>query len=214
MIPRLLYISDGERGTAGRPLVEVLEGAAAGGLRAVLLRERALRSAQLVALIEAILPLRERGVRLLVSRRLDLARAYGLDGVHLAADAVPVARARAWLGPAALIGYSAHSGEEARRVADEGASYVTLSPIFATASKPGAPGRGLRWLSQATRDLSIPALALGGVTPERTRGTLKSGAWGAAVVSAIGASPDPAASAREFGRVITEITGTCAPSSC
>ena len=213
MIPRLLYISDGERGSAGRPLLDVLERAVAGGLRAVVLRERRLSTAELAALIEATLPLRERGVRLLVSRRLDLARAYGLDGVHLAADAVPVARARAWLGPAALVGYSAHSGAEARRVADEGASYVTLSPIYATASKPGAPGRGLAWLLQATRDLQIPALALGGVTPARTEGMLKAGAWGVAAVSAIGASPDPAAAARAFGRVITEITGTCAPSS-
>lgn len=209
MIPRLWYITDGERGTAGRPLAAVVGEALAGGVGGVVLRERGLESAALAGLVQALLPLRHHGLVLVVSRRLDLARAYGLDGVHLAADAVPVGEARAWLGPDALIGYSAHSGPEARRAARAGASYVTLSPIHPTASKPGAPGRGCAWLAEATSKLAIPTLGLGGVTPARTEGILKAGAWGVAAVSAIGAAPDVAAAARAFRQVIRETTGSC-----
>ena len=129
MIPRLWYITDTARGSGGRPLAEVIARAAAGGVGAVVLRERSLETAALGQLIEDLEPLRATGLRVLVSRRLDLARAFGLDGVHLAAGAVPIPEARTWLGADAWIGYSAHSGAEARRAAREGASYVTLSPI-------------------------------------------------------------------------------------
>ncbi len=206
MIPRLWYITDGERGSAGRALREVIERAAAGGVGGVLLRERALPARDLAQLAASLAPLRRRGVALVVSRRLDLARALRLDGVQLAADAVPVANARAWLGADALIGYSAHSRDEARQVAAEGASYVMLSPIYLTESKPGAGGRGPGWLEGAIRELSIPALALGGMTPERTQEVLKAGAWGVAAVSAIGAAADVAAAARDFQLALAETT--------
>lgn len=203
-VPRLWYISDGERGTGGRPLAEVVESAQGGGVEAVVVRERALETAALARLLEALLPLRERGLRILVSRRLDLARAFGLDGVQLAADSIGVADARHWLGRNALIGYSAHSAAEARTVAREGADCVTLSPIFPTESKPDDPGRGLEWLRTCIAELEIPVLGLGGVTPQRTEGILQAGAWGVAAVAALGAAPDPAAAAAEFCRAISE----------
>lgn len=201
MIPRLFYITDGERGTGGRPQHEVIRRAFEGGVEAVIVREP-----EPLVLLEALAPLRARGLRVLVSRRLDLARAFALDGVHLAADAVPVGEARAWLGPDAWIGYSAHSGDEAARVAAQGASYVTLSPIHSTSSKPGAGGKGVAWLRGSLRGLAIPALALGGVTPARIEEILRSGAWGVAAVSAIGAAPDVARAARAFREVITQST--------
>jgi thiamine-phosphate diphosphorylase len=141
-------------------------------------------------------------LRVLTSRRLDLVRALGLDGVQLAADAVPVDEARRWLGPDIWIGYSAHSGQEARLAAARGVSFVTLSPIHDTESKPGTPGRGTGWLANETRGLSVPALALGGMTADRAGAALAAGAWGVAAVSAIGAASDPERAAREFTKVV------------
>ena len=204
MIPRLLLVTDGRRGTGGRPLPEVIARAFQGGVEAVLLRERGLEDAALCAQIEALAPLRARGLRVLVSRRLDLARAYGLEGVQLSADSVPVAQARAWLGSRFCLGFSAHSGEEARCAEDAGADYVTLSPIYPTGSKPGAPGRGTRWLAAELQGLRIPALALGGITAERIPEVLACGAWGVAAVAAIGAAEDVAKAAREMKQSITE----------
>ena len=199
--PRLAFITDGDRGTGGRPLLQVIEQACAGGVEAVVLRERLLPDLALAALCRALQPLRP-GLKVIVSRRLDVARALGLDGVHLARDAVDVATARAWLGERACIGYSAHSGEEAREVAAAGADYVTLSPIYATGSKPGAPGHGPEWLREAVRGLPIPAFALGGVTPARTDEILRAGAWGVAAVSAIGAAPVPLEAAAAFRQAL------------
>jgi len=204
VIPRLFYITDGERGTAGRPLAQVVERAFEGGVEAVVVRERSLETGALVRLIDSLDASRQRGLRVLVSRRLDLARALGLDGVHLAADAVDVATARGWLGADAWIGYSAHSGPEAQRVAARGADYVTLSPIRATSSKPGACGRGTGWLRESLAGLPIPALALGGVAAGDTDEILRAGAWGVAAVSAIGAAPDVAAAASAFRKVLWE----------
>jgi thiamine-phosphate pyrophosphorylase len=195
-------MTDGERGTGGRAQETVIAAAFRGGAGLAVIRERHWEAVQWRALRDALAPLRARGLLLLASRRLDLVRALGLDGVQLGADAIPVREARGWLGPAACIGYSAHSAEEAASAAAEGASFVVLSPIYPTASKPGAPGRGCRWLAQAVRGLPIPALALGGLTPERAAETRAAGAWGVAVVSAIGAVPDPERAAREFCTVL------------
>ena len=200
MIGRLCYIADGHRATAGRPLEEVIHELAAGGVELLIVRQFDWSARRWRSLAETLAPLRRSGLRVLASRRLDLVRALALDGVHLAADAVEVPRARAWLGEGALVGYSAHSGAEARRAADGGADYVTLSPIYATSSKPGAAGRGCAWLAEATRDLDIPALALGGLTPLRTAEVLDAGAWGVAAVTALGAAEDPARAAGEFVR--------------
>ena len=196
MIPRICYVTDGQRGTGGRSLGWVLKRVVAAGVGLVILREPTLAAAELEELLEALGP--RRSARLLISRRADLARAYGLDGVHLAADAVPIRLARRWLGSQALIGYSAHSGAEARRAASEGASYVTLSPIYPTGSKPGLEGRGPEWLAAATKNLPIPALALGGLTPARVSEVVDAGAWGIAAVEAIGAQSNIERAVQDF----------------
>jgi len=207
VIPRLFYFTDGERGTGGRELADVIQAAAGAGLGAVVLREFGLADAELTTLLERLQPLRRAGLRVLASRRLDLARSGALDGVHLAADAIPVDEARAWLGPDVWLGYSAHSGDEARAAAAAGASYVTLSPIYATGSKPGAEPRGAAWLARALADVPVPVLALGGVTPARSRAMLGAGAWGVAAVSAIGAAPDVAAAVADFHSALGRALG-------
>jgi thiamine-phosphate pyrophosphorylase len=206
-VPRLCYMTDGARGTGGRKLAEVIRAAARGGVELVVLRERALSDTGWCELALELEPERRAGLRLVASRRLDLARALGLDGVHLAADAVPVAEARAWLGPTALIGYSAHDGAEAGRARAAGADYATLSPIYPTESKPGAQARGTAWLARAAAEAALPILALGGVTAARAAEALRAGAHGVAAVSAIGAADDVEAAARGFARALAEARG-------
>jgi thiamine-phosphate pyrophosphorylase len=207
LIPRLSYWTDGERGRAGRDQIDVIERLARGGVELVVLRERNWSASEWSDCASRLAKLRADGLRVLASRRLDLARALELDGVQLGADSVPVAEARAFFGPNACIGYSAHDPDEARRAADAGASYVTLSPIFATSSKPGAESRGCAWLAAAVAQLSIPALALGGVTPARVAEVRAAGAWGVVAISALGAADDPEAAAREFRRALADEEG-------
>jgi len=204
LIPRLGYWTDGARGRGGRDQVEVIERLARGGVELVVLRERDWSGAEWTACAERLAPLRRAGLRVLASRRLDAALALGLDGVHLGAESVPVAEARALLGPAALVGYSAHEPDEARRAA---ADYATLSPIFATDSKPDRPPRGCAWLAKAVAEVPIPVLALGGVTAGRVPELRAAGAFGAVAIAALGAAPDPEAAAREFRRAFADERG-------
>jgi len=95
-----------------------------------------------------------------------------------------VAAARRTLGPAALIGVPAHSLCEVARARDAGADYATLSPIFASPSKPGhGPALGLGAPAEAAR-MGLPVLALGGVTVDEARGCVEAGATGIAVMGA------------------------------
>lgn len=206
MIPRLCYITDGERGTGGRDQARVIEALFTGGLRMLVLRDRRATASTFRSWLAPLTPLRARGLRVGVSRRLDLARAFELDGVQLAADAVPVAEARRWLPKQAWIGYSAHSASEALAAERAGASYVTLSPVYATGSKPYAVGRGCDWLREAAGRLGIPVLALGGLVPERVPEVLRAGAWGVAAISALGAASDPETAARDFLRALGPVS--------
>jgi len=208
LIPRLCYWTDGARGSAGRDPVEVIERLARGGVELVVLRERDWSGAAWVACAARLAKLRADGLRVLAGRRLDVARALALDGVHLGAESVPVAEARAFLGPEAIIGYSAHEPAEARRAAKDGASYATLSPIYSTASKPQREPRGCAWLARAAREVPIPVLALGGVTAADVPELRAAGAHGVVAISALGGAPDPEAAAREFRRVLADERGT------
>jgi thiamine-phosphate pyrophosphorylase len=197
-------MSDGERGSAGRPVLDVIEAMARGGVELVVLRQREWTGVEWSEAARRLEPLRARGLRVVASRRLDVVRALHLDGVHLGREAIPVREARVFLGDDALIGYSAHDGDEARSAAADGASYVTLSPIWATDSKPGVAGRGTAWLAEAVAGLPIPALALGGVVAERVAELRAAGAHGVAAVAALGAAPDPEVAAREFHRALAD----------
>jgi len=209
LVPRLCYWTDGPRGRGGHPQVELIERLARAGVEAIVLREREWSAGDWSACAQRLAPLRAGGLRVLAGRRLDLCRALGLDGVHLGAESVPVAEARAFLGPDALIGYSAHGADEARAAAQAGASYVSLSPVYATDSKPGAEPRGTAWLAACVSGLTVPALALGGVTPERIPELRAAGAWGVVAIAALGAAPDPEAAAREFQRALADERARC-----
>ena len=204
MIPRLWYWTDGARGRAGHDQVELIERLARGGVEGVVLRERDWSVREWSDCAARLAKLRAAGLRVLAGRRLDLARALELDGVHLGAESVPVGEARGFLGAAACIGYSAHDPAEARAAAAAGASYVTLSPIFATSSKPGAEPRGAAWLAAACAGLGAPALALGGLSAARVREVRAAGAFGIVAISALGAAADPEAAAREFRRALAD----------
>jgi thiamine-phosphate pyrophosphorylase len=126
---------------------------------------------------------------ILINDRLDVCLAAGAAGVHLPSHRIAPQRLRERFGAHLIIGVSCHSLGEVRRAADEGASYVYLSPIFETASKPGyGPPLGLEALSAAARAVAIPVLALGGITANNEAACLAAGAAGIAGISYFGYS--------------------------
>ena len=118
------------------------------------------------------------------------------DGIHLPAGE-SVAQARRRLEPNALLGISIHDPAELEGAALGGADYVTLSPIFASLSKPGyGPGPGLAGLRRAASAGSLPVIALGGIEPENAALCLEAGAYGVAVMGAVMAAENPGGIAR------------------
>ncbi|RVU20656.1 thiamine phosphate synthase [Methylobacterium oryzihabitans] len=191
---RLLVVTD--RHGAATPLTDRVAAALAGGARWIWLRDRDLPEAERAALAEEVAGLVGRaGGSLAIGRDVELAARLGAGGVHLGgADGVPVARVR--LGGGAVIGVSAHSLAEVAAARDAGADYATLSPIFATASKPGyGPALGLEAL-RAAAATGLPVLALGGIDPGTAASCRAAGASGVAVMGGVMAAEDPGAAVR------------------
>ncbi len=195
--PPLLIITD--RSQARAPLEAVAEAVFVAGGRWLVLREKDLDPAARLALLTDLVHLGKRyGATVTVNTDLAAARETGAAGVHLPAGR-DLAAARAALGPEALIGASAHGREEAAAAAAAGADYVTLSPVFESASKPGyGPALGLEGLRGAAARIPVPVIALGGIDPDNAAACLAAGAAGVAVMGTVMRAADPGAVAAEL----------------
>jgi thiamine-phosphate pyrophosphorylase len=195
----LLVITD--RHQARQSLEAIAEAVAAGGGRWLLLRDKDLDPVERRELAARLAAIAQRhDMRVSISRDVELAAEFGA-GVHLQ-SAAAVRPARRHLGSAGLIGVSAHGQGDVAAAAAAGANYVTLSPIFLTASKPGyGPALGVAALGQAAR-LGISILALGGVTTSTVGPCLDAGAAGIAVMGEVMRSDDP-------GRICAALLATC-----
>ncbi len=191
----LLVVTD--RHQAPVPLQQVIEEVLTAGARWIWLRDRDLAPAARRALAFSLRGLtRSAGAYLSIGGDAELAAEVAADGVHLP-SAAAVTAARQLLGRAALIGVSAHRLGDVREAAAAGADYVTLSPIFASASKPGyGPALGLRAIEEAARR-GIAIVALGGVSPASARDCLRAGAAAVALMGEIMRARDPAAPVRK-----------------
>jgi thiamine-phosphate pyrophosphorylase len=188
-IPPLLVISD--RHQARLPLEQVAEGVFAGGCRWFSLREKDLPPAERRALLGRLVALGRRfGAVVTVHEDIEAAVAADADGVHLPSGGnVEAARSRL---PKRLIGASAHSADEAAALLRAAADYVTVSPVFVSASKPGyGPALGLDALARIVGAAPGPVIALGGVTAGNAAACLATGAAGIAVMGEVMRAANP-----------------------
>ncbi len=172
----LMVLTD--RTQCSRPLVDVVAAAVEAGARAVVLREKDLPKARRAVLADQL-----RAVLAPVEGVLITAGSDG-DAVHLSAsDAFPAHRPT-------LVGRSCHHASEVKAADDEGCDYVTLSPVFATASKPGyGPALGVLGLATLTAATALPVYALGGVHPPDVTDCFAAGATGIAVMGPVMRTP-------------------------
>jgi thiamine-phosphate pyrophosphorylase len=184
----LLVITD--RHQARHSIETIAEAVAQAGGRWLMLRDKDLDPSERRALAGRLGAVaRRHGMHLSVSRDVDLA-AESRASVHLQ-SAAAVGTARQRLARGALIGVSAHTLADVAAAGAAGADYVTLSPIFLTASKPGyGPALGVAAISKAAK-ARIAIIALGGVTADTARPCLDAGAAGVAVMGDIMRSEEP-----------------------
>ena len=199
--PILCYVTDRKSlplATGARPdplgaLLERVEQAARAGVDWIQLREKDLEGRALFDLtakamaVAAAARSAEKRARILVNDRLDVAWAAGSAGLHLGETSLPVSEVVEWRNRDGradfLVGASCHSLEGAVQAAAAGADYVFFGPVFATPSKAvfGQP-QGLQKLGEVCRAVSIPVLAIGGITQEIAGACLDSGAAGIAAI--------------------------------
>ena len=139
------------------------------------------------------------GAICIVNDRPDIALACEADGVHLGADDLPVAAVRRLAGDRLLIGGTARDPATAQRLEESGADYLGVGPIHPTSTKDGLPDPlGLERLAAICSAVSIPVIAISGLTAEHVPDVRRAGAAGVAVTGAVMAAADPAGATRQL----------------
>ncbi|MGI8759444.1 MAG: thiamine phosphate synthase [Acidimicrobiales bacterium] len=148
------------------------------------------------------------GARCVVNDRADIAVAARAGGVHLGDDDLPVALARAIVGPNVVVGATCRAPEAARRAEAEGATYLGVGPAFATLTKAGLPPTlGLAGVARVAAAVALPVIAVGGVTAAQVGPLLDAGAHGVAVCGAVFAPADPRAATEELVAAVEDAVG-------
>ncbi len=190
-----LAFTDGDQVEA---LLKRVATAAAAGVDWIQIREKDLSGKQLASFTGAAVAqtkqINERNgtrTRIVVNDRLDVALSEHTGGVHLGEQSLPVHEVCKWLAASPdlterdrfLVGVSCHSLVDAVSAARDGADYIFFGPVFATPSKAsfGAP-QGLQQLAAVCRAVSIPVLAIGGITLDNAGDCLAAGAAGIAAI--------------------------------
>jgi thiamine-phosphate pyrophosphorylase len=200
-----LYVVTDETLGRGRSHAEIAKLACAGGADAIQLRDKCCGTRDLCRTGREIREItRKTGTLFIVNDRLDVALACGADGVHLGQGDLRVDVARQIAPRSFVIGVSAGNTGEAVAAEKDGADYVALSPVFSTASKDNAgPGHGLSALRKIRAAVSIPVIAIGGISRDNVGAVIGAGADGVAVISAVVGQPDITAAARDLKDRIT-----------
>ena len=187
-----------------RSLGDIVSAAIRGGATMIQLREKARPARDVVEMARHLLNItRPAGVPLIINDRVDVALAVEADGVHLGQDDLPVADARRLLGPERVLGASAGTPQEAVEAEADGADYVGVGSVFATGSKSDAGEPiGPAGLAQIKAAVSIPIVAIGGVTLANAAEAIHAGAQGVAVISAIVGADDVREAARRLLQVV------------
>ena len=196
-----------------RALSDVVREALAAGAPTIQLRLKSASARELLEAAQTLMPIvRSAGALFIVNDRLDVALAAGADGVHLGPDDLPVkdvrrvtgaravdADARSGVADTFIVGYSTDTTDEAARAEAEGADYLGVGAVYATANKSDAGDViGLEGLRRVVKAVSIPVVAIGGITPERAPAVAKAGACGSAAIGAVMSAAEPAEAVREL----------------
>lgn len=181
-------------------LTEQVHQAIAGGARVIQYRDKSGDPIKRLAEAEALNRLcLAAGVPLLINDDIALAAQVGAAGVHLGRDDADLTEARTRLGHAALIGVSCYNQFAlAEQAAAGGADYVAFGSFFTSPTKPEATPADAALLMRARRELQLPTVAIGGITPENGRALIQAGAAMLAVISGVFAATNIQAAAHRY----------------
>ena len=187
----LLYAVTDRHWLSGRSLTEVVKKSLDGGVTFVQLREKELDEETFLKEAKELKELCNRyNVPFVINDNVELAKKIDADGVHVGQSDMEAGDVRAMLGPDKIIGVSAQTVEQAILAEKRGADYLGVGAVFKTGSKADADDVSFETLKAICEAVSIPVIAIGGITLENVKELSGSGICGIAVISAIYAAAD------------------------
>lgn len=201
----LLYAVTDRHWLDGRTLKEVVLESLEGGVTMLQLREKHLDEAHFLEEAKELQMLcRSWHVPFLINDNVEIALAMNADGIHVGQSDMAAGDVRKKLGDDKIIGVSAQTVEQALLAEKAGADYLGVGAVFPTSSKDDANEVTYETLKAICSAVSIPVVAIGGITQENIHQLAGSGICGAAVISAIYAKPDIKKAAAELKKAVRE----------
>ena len=202
----LVYAVTDRAWLKGESLKDQVEKALKGGVTFVQLREKNLDRRLFLEEAATIKELCDSfHVPFVINDDVEIALASGADGVHVGAEDMPVAEIRRLAGPGFIVGATAKTVAQAQAAQAAGADYLGVGALFSSPTKPNAVGITKEELAAICASVTIPAVAIGGITQENLPQLAGSGAVGAAVVSALFGAQDVRAAAQALDRLTRTI---------
>ena len=190
----------------GRRLEDRVEEAIRGGATLIQLREKDLPDREFLQAARAVQQVTRRyRVPLIINDNLKVMLAADADGIHVGQGDQDAAEVRRAIGPDKILGVSAKTVAMAEKAKADGADYLGVGAVFPSPTKPNAVGITREELAAICASVTIPAVAIGGITKENLPQLAGCGAVGAAVVSALFGAPDVRAAAEELSRLTQQI---------
>lgn len=203
-----LYAVTDRSWTGRQTLTQQVEAALRGGATCVQLREKEMERDALVALARELKALCARyGVPLLINDDAALALEVDADGVHVGQEDMAAQEARRLIGPDRILGVTAKTVEQALAAQAAGADYLGSGAIFGSATKRNARPMSRELLQSICQSVSIPVVAIGGISRANIATLAGTGIRGAAIVSGIFAAQDIEAECRLLRSEIERIVG-------
>ncbi len=197
-IPGLYAIID-TQALKRRSHLEVASQIIRGGARTIQLRDKLLSKKELLPITQQLRELcAEHNVLFIVNDYLDIALAADADGLHLGQNDLPTKVARKLLPIDKILGCSTTTVDQAVTAESEGADYIAVGSIYPTTSKETAKVIGLDGLRQIRQAVSLPLVAIGGITQDNAAEVIAAGASSVAVISAILQAESPEEAARQI----------------
>jgi len=194
-----LYLIIDTQALKGRSHIEVASQAIRGGAKTIQLRDKLQSEKELLPVAQQLRNLcTEHNVLFIMNDYLDLALASDADGLHLGQNDLPIKVARKLLPIDKILGCSTTTVDQAITAESEGADYIAAGSIYPTSSKETARVVGLERLLQIKQAISLPLVAIGGITKDNAAEVLAAGADSVAVISAILQAESPEESARQI----------------
>ncbi len=203
----LMYAITDRMWLDGRPLADDVRLALEGGATMLQLREKELSDDNFLSEAQSIKRLcREFRVPFIINDNVDVALACDADGIHVGQKDMAAGDVRAMIGPDRILGVSAQTVEQAKAAELQGADYLGVGAVFPTGTKQDADAVSKETLTAICQSVSIPVVAIGGITLDNAGDLSGSGIAGIAVVSAVFAADDITGATRSLVRAAREAT--------